>query len=554
MSSESHPYIPVLRSNLAEGKIDRREFLRTSTLLGLSATAAYAFAGVPNPARAQANMPKGGRLRISMRVYDLKSPHRFNATSASNIVRQTNDFLTVTGADNVTRPGLIEKWEVSPDLKTWTLHVRKNVKWRKGGDFTADDVIWNLKHVLDPATGSSMLGLMRSYMISEFETAEKDDKGNPKKVSRLWDANALQKVDSHTVRLNCKAAQLAVPEHLFHYPNSMLHPADGGEYKLGSDGTGPFELVELEVGKKAVLRARQGYWGKGPYVDTVEFIDLGDDPGPQLAAFASRQVDGIQLISTDLVPSLRNLPHAAVYEQTTAGAGVARVHYDKPPFNDKRVRQALRLAIDCQKILDVTMRDAGSVGEHHHVGPTLPDYAKLPPYKQDIAKAKQLLAEAGHPNGLDLTISCRKEPSQEPQLVQALVEQWKAVGIRVTVNIMPTAEYNRIWTEVPFGFIGWAHRPLGIMTLGLAYRSGQSWNESRYSNPEFDRLLSEAEGTVDLEKRKAVMAKLEAIMQDDGPIIQPVWNKMYQVFDKKVKGAYAHPSQLVMCNEFAVEA
>jgi peptide/nickel transport system substrate-binding protein len=289
-------------------------------------------------------------------------------------------------------------------------------------------------------------------------------------------------------------------------------------------------------------------------VDTLEFVDLGDDPGPQLAAFASQQVDGLQLISNDLIASLKALPNATVYEAVTAQTGVARVHYDEKPFTDKKLRQAMRLAIDAQKILDVTLQDTGSAAEHHHVAPTLPDYAKLPAFKQDVARAKQLLAEAGFPNGIDLSISCRKDPSWEPQLVQALVEQWKAAGIRVSVNIMPTAEYNKIWTDVPFGFIGWAHRPLGVMTLGLAYRTGQSWNESHYSNPEFDRLLTEAEGLLDMEKRRDVMAKLEAMLQEDGPIVQPVWNKIFQVFDKKIKGATAHPSLYVFCNEMAVEA
>jgi ABC-type transport system substrate-binding protein len=69
-----------------------------------------------------------------MRVYDFKSPHTFNATSASNVVRQTNGFLTITGADNVTRPALVEQWNASPDLRTWTLYLRQGAKWRKGGD------------------------------------------------------------------------------------------------------------------------------------------------------------------------------------------------------------------------------------------------------------------------------------------------------------------------------------------------------------------------------------------------------------------------------------
>jgi peptide/nickel transport system substrate-binding protein len=556
--ARQHPYISVLRSGLTEGKIDRREFLRTATLLGLSAAAAYAFVGeavggsIAAPARAQGAMPKGGQLRISMRVFDVRSPHTLAATSASNIVRQTNDFLTVTGADNVTRPALLEGWDASPDLKTWTLHVRKSVKWRKGGDFTADDVIWNLKRVLDPAVGSSMLGLMRSYMITDVPTGETDAKGKPKMVSKLWDANAIEKIDTHTVRLNCKEPQLAVPEHLFHYAMAILDPADSGVYQIGANGTGPFELVELEVGRKATYRARTGYWGVGPYVDSLEFVDLGDDPGPQLAAFASQQVDGLQLISNNLIPALRPLPFAAVYEAETAQTGVAHGRCDQKPFTDKRVRLALRLAIDAQKILDVTLRDTGSPAEHHHVSPVQPDYAKLPPFRQDVARAKQLLADAGYPDGIDLTISCRKDPSWESQIVQALVEQWKAAGIRVAVNIMPTSEYNKIWTDVNFGFIGWAHRPLGVMTLGLGYRSGQAWNESHYSNPAFDELLTKAEGTLDLDERRAVMAKLEAMMQDDGPIVQPVWNKIFQVFDKKVKGASAHPSLYIFCNEMAI--
>ena len=229
--TQEHPLVPTLKRQLVERQIDRREFLRYATLLGMAAPTASAFvekvtgAKLVAPAAAQGALPKGGTLRIAMRCQDLKSPHTYSWVESSNAARQVLDYLTVTGVDNITRPSLVEKWEASPDLKTWTLRLRRSVKWHSGRQFNADDGVWNLKRVLEPKTGSSMLGLMKGFLLEDYETGEKDDKGNPKKSSRLWDASAIQKVDDFTVRLNGKAAQLAVPEQLFHYPLLMLDPA-----------------------------------------------------------------------------------------------------------------------------------------------------------------------------------------------------------------------------------------------------------------------------------------------------------------------------------------
>jgi peptide/nickel transport system substrate-binding protein len=157
----------------------------------------------------------------------------------------------------VTRPNLVEKWEASPDLKTWTFSLRKDVTWRKGDrKFTADDAVWNLKRLLDAKTGSSTVGLLKGFILEEFETDEIDAKTQKKKKStKLWDANAIQKVDDFTFKLNGRSANLAVPEALFHYPALMLDPAENGEFKVGSNGTGAFDMVELEVGKRAVFVA-----------------------------------------------------------------------------------------------------------------------------------------------------------------------------------------------------------------------------------------------------------------------------------------------------------
>ncbi len=558
--THEHPLLPTLKGQLAAREIGRREFLRYATLLGMAAPAAYAFVakvtGQPlvAPAEAQGALPKGGTLRLAMRCQDLKSPHTYSWVESSNSARQVLDYLTVTGVDNITRPSLVEKWEASPDLKTWTLRLRKNVKWHNGRQFTADDVVWNLKRVLDPKTGSSVLGLMKSFLLEDYETGEKDDKGNPKKSSRLWDASAIQKVDDFTVRLNGKSAQLAVPEQLFHYPLLILDPAENGEFKVGSNGTGAFTLTANEVGRKQVLKARkEGYWGGGPYLDQIEFIDLGDDPAASVAALASKQVDGLYGADIVQLEALQKIPHVQMYQVVTAYTATARVQPIKP-FDDKRVRQALRYAIDSNTVLQIAHRGLGQPGEHHHVSPVHPEYAKLPAPVRDVAKAKKLLADAGYPNGIDTEIVCRPQPAWELLAVQTMVEQWKEAGIRVKINVMPSTQYWEVWTKVPFGFTTWAHRPLGIMSLALAYRSGGPWNESKYSNAEFDRLLGQAEGTLDVTARRETMARLEAILQDDGPIVQPVWRAIFTFHDKRVLGFKPHPTLYIFGNQLAIQA
>jgi peptide/nickel transport system substrate-binding protein len=188
--------IDLVKSQFAEGRIDRREFLRYATLLGLSAPAAYAFAGKITgdgfvPAARAATLPKGGTLRLGNRVKDIKDPHTYSwGAYDSNVSRQVVEYLTLTDENNVTHPYLLEKWDASEDLKTWTLHVRQNIKWHNGKAFTADDVVWNLKQLCDPAVGSSFLGLVKGYLMKEVPDGA-DASGKPKTKLELWDTNAI---------------------------------------------------------------------------------------------------------------------------------------------------------------------------------------------------------------------------------------------------------------------------------------------------------------------------------------------------------------------------
>ena len=554
MEKYPHPYIPTLINEMTDGAISRRDFLRKSTLLGLSAAAAYSVAGIVDPSSLlkAADMPKGGNLRIGMRCMEIKDPHLADFAERSNVIRQVCEYLTFTDRNNITHPYLLEKWEVSDDLKTWTLHIRKDVKWHKGRPLTADDVVWNLKRVCDPAIGSSMLGLFTGYLVQEYDGGEKDEKGNPKKSSKLWADNAIEKVDDHTVRLNAFTPQIAVAEHLFHYPMFILDPQENGAFGPGANGTGPFELTDFTVGKHAKYKARTDYWGTGPYLDTFEYVDLGDNPGASIAAIASKQVDGLSEADAVQINSMKSFPHVAVFKVETTQTIVARMHPDSDQFKDKRVRQAMRLAIDRDKVIQTSLLGAGTPAEDHHVAPSHPEYAALPKYSRDIAKAKSLLAEAGYPNGFEFDMVTRPDPIWELNTAQVLAAQFKDIGVKINIKSLPSAQYWEVWTEAPFSLTAWGHRPLAIMTLSLAYRSNAAWNESNYSNPEFDKLLTEAEGILDPKERSKVMAKIEAIMQEDGPIVQPFWRTFSTVMDKKVMGFDLHPSQYIFAHEYAI--
>jgi len=533
-----HPKIKDVTEQYRCGKMDRREFLRTSTLLGLSAAAAYSVVGMIDPTieAAAATPKKGGILKCSMVVQEMADPATYSWVEKSNVARQICEYMTITGPDNVTRPYLAESWTASDDLKTWTFKLRKGVKWHNGDEFNADDIVFNVTRWFDPEVGSSNIGLFASMVTTTGE-------GDAAKKSMT--PGAVEKIDSHTVRFNLNSAVLSIPENLYNYPTMIVHRGFKGDLSKEPNGTGPFTLTDFAVGEKAILRrVDQPYWGGEVYLDGIDYYDHGAASAAQLAAVASGQVNLCYEFDIASLGMAESIPGMTVFNARTAQTGVMRFRTDKKPFDDIRVRKAIMLCCDTSKYNDLVFGGRGDVAEHHHVSPIHPEYFALNRIEPDITKAKLLLAEAGYADGLTITIDLGNTngPWQQ-QVCEIMKEQVKAAGINLELNLMPASKYWETWQTAPFGFTAWTHRPLGTMVLSLAYRAGVPWNETAYDNKEFEAALDKAESLVDAEERKAAMKPVEEILQRDAIIVQPVWIPKFFLASSKVQGLAAHPTQ-----------
>lgn len=568
-----HGAVPQLLAAHRAGRIDRREFLAMATALGLKASAALGLLGLARPGAAHAEPAEatGGTLRIAMAVMPITDPRLFDWSQMANVVRGTLEPLVRFTADFTFIPWLAESWEVNDAATEYVLRLRRGAVWSNGDPFTAEDVVhnftrWAEAHVPGNSMATRIAALTEATGTETYVAEVRRRDGSVVQEERSRETFGLrpgtvEALDDHTVKVVLPASDISFIPNLCDYPALIVHrgfDAAGADVTKAPVGTGPWTLEGVEPGVRASLvRRPSGWWGDripgvGPVrLDRIEYLDLGTDPEAAAAAFEDDEIDTSYETPPGFIDVLDGLG-LKKSEALTANTVTVRMNVTKPPYDVLEVRRAVQLAVDNAVVLDLGYQGLGTVAENHHVGPMHPEYAALPPLTRDPDAARTLLEASGHAGFEFEIISLDDDLVRET--CDVIAAQMRDAGFRVKRTVLPGNTYWANWREYPFSATEWNMRPLGVQVYALAYRTGVPWNETGFSNPEFDRLLDKALAIYDPDVRRETMRTLQSIVQSSGIIIQPYWRKTFRHMTYRVHGLVMHPAFEMQLERVWVEA
>lgn len=397
------------------------------------------------------------------------------------------------------QPSVATGVKISDNGLSYTFTLRKDVKFHNGAKLTSADVKFSLERILDPAVKSTR----RPYFAGLVKSVDTPNDSTVVFHLAHPDGAFINKIAGYL---------LLVPKA---YTESLGSPEAFSRAPIGS---GPYKFVKQTIGQSVELARFDGYWGKKPGIKHLIFKII-PEPSSRVNALLNGEVDVIDYVPDVDVARLRANPGLSVKSVPVGSPLAVRLYSNVPgtPLAKRQVRLALNYALDTKAIINKVLHGIGaqlssyiSTSYPYGVDPT------LKPYPYDPAKAKQMLAQAGYPNGFSTDLWCSNDNPKE--LCEVIAAYWAAIGVRTNIKVIDYAAWSRLNNTHKSGpmtimqFSNAIYDPIHPIS-GAASKNG-TWSD--YYNPEVEKLIAEGDEATDRAKRDEIFRKIGRILHDDG--------------------------------------
>ena len=526
------------------GRISRRDFLLRGSMLGISLPALSviqaARGGGGSTSLSRDVVRRSAKRSATIRVADqvpaaTPNPLLTTDNGGEAVVCQTCEYLCRNDSlAGVVRPVLATSWSPNSDGSQWTFKLRPNVHFSNGKPMTADDVVYSFREQCDPKNASNALSVVFGGLLRP---------------------SGVEKVDHLTVRFHLESPTGSFPYLVCATDNwDMIIVPNGTDFSTWVNtmiGTGPLVRKSYTTNVGASFVANPHWWNGQVNSAGVDFLFYQNQQS-QVLALEGGEVDVIVNMVYEGAQALFNNPAYSVVALPSSSHRELSMRTDKPPFNDRRVRQAIALTLDRPAIAKALFGKYAQVGNDSVFAPAFPSTnTKVPQRHQDLAKAKQLLAAAGYPHGFHATMYT--EQYQEiPQLAQIVAASAAKIGVTINLIIESQNAYygkstlgHSDWLDGEMSLGDYAARGVPNTDLTAIWASTGAWNASRYHNPTLDRLIKQYTSTVDLSSQRTIAGKIETLLLDETPVIVPYFFDELNVTTRNISGVEFDPGGLL---------
>ncbi|WP_276956751.1 ABC transporter substrate-binding protein [Allomeiothermus silvanus] len=477
-------------------------------------------AGAQNPIR-------GGTLQIAVDSSPAGlDPHVATAFATFVVIGNIYEGLTEIDEGLRVRPALAESWKVSPDGLTYTFKLRSGVTFHNGQAFDAKDVLATFNRVRDPKTGSPI--------ASRFNLVKEVRANGPLEV-------VFELSQPFSPFLSELAGLSIVPAEYI---------ASGGDLQRRAVGTGPFQLKEWVPDTYILLERNPKYYRQGrPYLDALKF-NIVPDAATRQIGISSGTYHFLPNIDPSLAVTLKNAPGVKLYESQDLSYSLLGMNVTRKPFDNPKVREALNYAVDRKALVQAVYFGNGVPGGP--LSPALKGWASpvsaFPCYSTNPQKARELLRQAGYPNGVDFTILTLGSVKTVVDAAQVLQAQLAPAGFRAKIEILELGKFVQEWRNSNFDAFaslnGGSADPDGY--LFRTFSTGGSTNVFKYSDPGVDQLLNQGRTATSADTRRKIYAELQVKLACQGPIAHLVYGTLFSAARENVQGFKPIPTRSLL--------